>query len=161
MPPKHSLPKHSLRSLFPALAVLAPLAVILPACSPDVTPRGNLPTQSVLDQVVAGETSRPQVASLLGSPSSTSLFDNGEVWYYIGGRTTQYGVYSTKELERSVIAIRFDPAGKVDQMTRLNKEDGTEVVLVERTTPTAGNELNVIQQMLGNVGRFNKDGAAQ
>ncbi|MFA7430021.1 MAG: outer membrane protein assembly factor BamE [Rhodospirillaceae bacterium] len=149
--------KHTLRSLFPALAVLAPMAVALAACSPDVTPRGNMPSPSVLAQVVPGETSRPQVVSLLGTPSSTSLFDGGEVWYYIGARTTQYGVFQTEELERSVIAIQFDDAGRVDQMTSLDKDDGTEVVLVNRTTPTAGNELNVFQQMLGNVGRFNKE----
>lgn len=150
-------PKRFLRCLFPALVVLAPVAVALPACSPEVTPRGNLPSPSVLAQVVAGETSRPQVASLLGSPSSTSLFDNGEVWYYIGARTTQYGVYATEEVERSVIAVRFDPAGRVEKVTTLGKDDGAEVTLVGRATPTAGNELNFMQQMLGNVGRFNKD----
>lgn len=149
--------RRSLRGLFPVLAVLAPLAVALPACSPDVTPRGNMPTPSQLAQVVPGETSRPQVASLLGTPSSTSLFDNGEVWYYIGGRTTQYAVYPTQELERSVVAISFGPSGQVEEVKALGKDDGSEVVLVDRTTPTAGNELNFIQQMLGNVGRFNKD----
>ncbi|MGC2854225.1 outer membrane protein assembly factor BamE [Novispirillum sp. DQ9] len=149
--------KLSLRGLFPALAVLAPLALTLPACTPEVTPRGNLPSPSVLAQVVPGETSRPQVASLLGTPSSTSLFDNGEVWYYIGARTTQYAVYSTDEVERSIVAVRFDPAGRVEKVTTLGKEDGEDVTLVGRSTPTAGNELNFLQQMLGNVGRFNKD----
>lgn len=151
------IPKHFLRGLFPALVVLAPLAAALPACTPEVTPRGNLPSPSVLAEVVPGESSRPQVASLLGSPSSTSLFDNGEVWYYIGARTTQYAVYSTEEVERSVIAVRFDQAGRVENVTTLGKEDGEEVTLVGRATPTAGNELNFMQQMLGNIGRFNKD----
>lgn len=147
----------SLRTAISVLTVAVPLATGIVACTPDVMPRGNLPPPSSLAQVVPGETSRPQVASLLGSPSSTSLFDEGEVWYYIGGYTTQYAVYANQELTRSVIAIRFTNGGVVDDIVALDKDDGTEVTLASRTTPTAGKELNAIQQILGNVGRFTAD----
>jgi hypothetical protein len=38
-------------------------------------------------------------------------------------------------------------------------EDGRIVEPVERTTPTYGQELTVMQQLLGNFGRFNTDAA--
>jgi len=34
------------------------------------------------------------------------------------------------------------------------ENDKKEVDLVARVTPTAGNELSIIQQLFGNVGRF-------
>ena len=34
-------------------------------------------------------------------------------------------------------------------------DDANEVVLVERETPTSGSELSVIEQFIGNIGRFN------
>lgn len=145
----------SLRKTLRMFTVAVPLAAIgLTACSPDVMPRGNLPPAASLAQVEPGESSRQQVLSLLGSPSSTSLFGEQEVWYYIGAQTTQYAIYPTRELSRQVITVRFDRSGIVEDMTVLNREDGTEVVLADRTTPSASRDLNVIQEILGNVGRF-------
>ena len=38
------------------------------------------------------------------------------------------------------------------------QEDGRTIAYVDRTTPTEGNELTLIQQLLGNLGRFNPEG---
>lgn len=145
-----------LRGLRTILVVTVPLVTLLPACSAEVVPRGNLPNAASLERVVPGETTRAQVSSLLGTPSSTSLFEDQETWFYIGAKTTQYAFYPTEEVDRKVVAVTFDGNGVVKEVRALDQEDGVPVKIVERKTPTVGNELTIIQQMLGNLGRFNK-----
>ena len=52
---------------------------------------------------------------------------------------------------------RFDEAGIVDSIGRLNKEDGKQIEYVNRETETAGQKISILQQLLGNVGRFNQE----
>jgi hypothetical protein len=40
-------------------------------------------------------------------------------------------------------------------MKRLNQEDGLPVTVVARTTPSPGTEASFLQQLFGNIGRFN------
>jgi outer membrane protein assembly factor BamE (lipoprotein component of BamABCDE complex) len=129
-------------------------AVLVSGCEAEVHTRGNMVTQRSLEQIQVGQTSRAQISSLLGTPSTTSIFDGGETWIYVGAYTRQQSYHAMEEIERQVIAISFDQSGMVNNVRSLSKEDGTEITIVERQTPTAGNELTVMEQMLGNVGRF-------
>jgi len=52
--------------------------------------------------------------------------------------------------------VRFDDKGVVSSIEALGLEDGRNVELVERATPTAGNEMTILEQVLGNMGKFNK-----
>ena len=90
---------------------------------------------------------------LLGSPSSVSVLD-GQDWYYIGSRFRTFAFFGPEVLERQVVAITFDPNGVVQSLDALGAENGREVRLVERETRTRGNDLTIVQQLLGNVGRF-------
>ena len=56
-----------------------------------------------------------------------------------------------------MLAIAFDSQGIVQDMKVYDKSDGRLVAMVDRQTPTHGNELTIIQQMLGNLGRFSPD----
>lgn len=150
----HFLQTRALRGAVAGFA-LGGLA-LLTACAPDVHARGNLPPQATIDQLVPGESSRNQVLSLLGTPSTTSLFDGGETWYYIGARTQQYAVYANEEIERQIVAIRFDSTGRIADLTTMGKDDGTEMAVIERETPTEGTSLTIIEQFIGNIGRFSK-----
>jgi len=46
----------------------------------------------------------------------------------------------------------------VEDVFTYTENDRREVELVSRVTPTAGNELSLIQQLFGNVGRFGGGG---
>lgn len=127
------------------------------ACSPVIETRGNMPQIDQLEQIRPGEHRREDIAALLGSPSSTSLFDN-ETWYYIASRKEFFAFYAPEEIDRMVVAIRFDDAGTVQDMRILGMEDGRRVELVRRETPTAGTEMTILQQLLGNIGRFGDAG---
>lgn len=137
----------------PVFALL--LALAGTACTPTIETRGNLPHPEVLAQVIAGKSSRDDVQALLGTPSSTLTYGD-ETWHYISARTEQKAFFEPKLVERKVVSVTFDPRGTVKAVATRNLEDGQSIELVERETPTAGKELNVLEQLLGNVGKFSK-----
>lgn len=139
----------------PGVVIAVSLMLFGIACTPVVESRGHLPTEEMLEQVQPGLQTREGVQSLLGSPSSFSVFGN-EIWYYISSKEKNFAFYAPEELERKVIAIHFDPAGMVREIKAYGLEDGRAIEPVARVTPTAGSEMSLLQQLLGNLGRFNK-----
>ena len=126
------------------------------ACTPVIEQRGNLPDGDVLARVKPG-LSRAKVAEILGSPSSAATFgaETGEeTWYYIATRIETLAFYEPTVLEQQVIAVAFDKNGTVKSVRRYGLDDAREFELVDRTTPTRGRELTLLQQLLGNIGRF-------
>lgn len=141
-------------SLRPSVFVLL-LALAGTACTSTVETRGNLPHPEVLSQVQPGKSSRDDVQALLGTPSSTLTYGD-ETWHYISARSEQVAFFEPKFVDRKVVSITFDQRGTVKAVTTRALEDGQSVELVDRETPTAGKEMNMLQQLLGNVGRFSK-----
>jgi len=129
------------------------LGLTLAACSPTVDTRGNLAEKERLDQIQPGVTTRDDIATILGTPSATGTFDPN-TWYYIGARTEKTAFFRPDVVERKIVVIKFDEAGTVTAVNQLDQNAGKEVELVERSTPTAGRDMNFIEQMMGNVGRF-------
>ena len=76
---------------------------------------------------------------------------------YIARHTEQSAFFAEEVIEQRVIYISFDEAGIVDSIGRLNKEDGKQIEYVNRETETAGQKISILQQLLGNVGRFNQE----
>ena len=126
---------------------------ILAGCSAKVTSRGNAPNPDKLSQIKVGEHNRSQVARLLGTPSNAAIF-NDNTWYYVSRKTKTTAFYKPEVLESQVIAIHFDTSGKVKEIRRYTKKDGRDITPVARATPTPGREMGVLEQLLGNVGRF-------
>lgn len=133
------------------------IAAALGACSPTLDIHGNIPKPEIVQGIAAGETTRDQVSEMLGTPSTVATFDES-AWYYVGKRTSRVAFLEPEILERQVLVIRFDENGVVKQVERLDKEDGRAVAIVARATPTRGRELTIIEQLIGNVGRFGGGG---
>ena len=126
----------------------------LTGCIKDIDARGNQPPPDAISKLAPGEQTRQDVQSLLGTPATTAVFDN-ETWYYISSQTTQYAFYPVEELERTVYAVEFDPRGILKEVRKLDANSGREVTIVGRETVTKGREYSVIEQLIGNLGRFN------
>jgi outer membrane protein assembly factor BamE (lipoprotein component of BamABCDE complex) len=141
------------RSRIKCTAAAVALAGLLAGCSPTLTNHGNIPEPELIESIRVGSSNREQIVAMLGHPSAVSTFDQ-ESWYYVGSRTSQLAFLDPEILERKVIVIRFDKQGIVQQVERLDKQDGRDVQIVERKTPTRGKELTILEQLLGNVGKF-------
>ncbi len=131
------------------------LAVWLAGCTGTVSQRGNLLDPDRLQEIEPGRHDRQQVAEILGSPSTIGTFSDKK-WYYISRRTSRLAFLEPKILEQRVIVVTFDDSGVVENVRELTVEGRREIELVGRTTPTAGQGITVVQQLLGNIGRFNK-----
>lgn len=129
------------------------LGGMLAGCSPTLNNHGNIPEAELIQSIRIGSSNREQIAAMLGNPSAVATFDK-ESWYYVGMRTSQIAFLEPEILERKVLVVRFDKEGIVQQVERLDKEDGREVQIVDRKTPTRGKELTILEQLLGNVGKF-------
>lgn len=134
----------------PALLLIPALV----ACSPVTRTHGNMVSDNDLEQIHAGVSRQADVAAVLGTPSSEGTFNPNE-WYYIGQVTKQMAFLAPEVKQRNVVRITFDPnTGTVAKIEKFDKSAGQYVDMIDRTTPTAGHNLSVIEQVVGNVGRF-------
>jgi outer membrane protein assembly factor BamE (lipoprotein component of BamABCDE complex) len=140
-------------SMIRRLTLAMAAALALGACAKDIDARGNLPTTDSLAQLAPGEQTRQDVQSLLGTPAATAVFDN-ETWYYISSHTTQYAFYATTELDRTIYTVSFDDRGILKEVKKYDIRDGHPVQIAARETPTKGREYSVLEQLIGNLGRF-------
>jgi len=132
---------------------VAALALGLAGCSEELIVRGNMPDPEVAATIHAGESTREEVAALLGSPSTISNFED-RTWYYIGQKQLQVAFFEPEVLERSILVVNFDDSGTVQQTKVYTLEDGRVIDPVSRETPTEGRELTILQQLFGNLGKF-------
>jgi outer membrane protein assembly factor BamE (lipoprotein component of BamABCDE complex) len=133
------------------------LALSATACAPRIDQRGNKPDEEQVVQINPGVDDKNRVAELIGTPSTISTF-NDRTWYYISKRTETTAFFEPEVMEQEILAIAFDDGGVVESMRIYGEEDGHTIAYVDRTTPTEGNELTIMQQLLGNLGRFNPEG---
>lgn len=135
--------------------------VSLAACSVVEAPRtlrGAQVDPEDLKQLVVGTSTKKDVESLIGSPTSKGTFDDR--WFYISQTThTRIGQLPGVD-KQSVVVLSFDQGGVLRGMEQRGMKDARAVAMVSRTTPSPGSEASFLQQLLGNVGRFNAGGLA-
>lgn len=143
----------NLRTLF----VIFGLAALLPACSANVETHGYMVEAETLAKIEPGRSTREDVIAILGSPSTEGNF-GARTWYYVGQLTSRQAFRRPENIKRKVIYIDFDEGGKVDTIGELGLQDGEKIAFISRETPTAGQRITILQQLLGNIGRFEKPG---
>jgi len=132
---------------------LALAALLLAACDNIADLRGFAPTPGSVDKLEIGTQSREDVQRLVGSPSSVATF-NPNVWYYISEKQEFWGPSKPWISDQSVIQITFNDTGRVQNIKYYDLKDAQRITMVSRITPTSGKELTVLEQILGNVGKF-------
>jgi outer membrane protein assembly factor BamE (lipoprotein component of BamABCDE complex) len=136
-----------------ALASIAIASVLISACAADVNVRGNIidPDQSKI--IKPGVQNKAAVRNLLGSPTNVSTFSN-DTWYYITQLDHARAFRENTSLSRNIFAVSFDKTGIVTKIKTYTLKDGRKVRYAKRVTPTPGREFTLIQQLMGNLGRF-------
>ena len=149
-----------LRQLFLGSLFIVFGALAFSGCTPVENTRGNLISETRFEQIHPLETTRYELRQIWGPPSAVSPFSDGDRWYYIGQRTEVMGIFNKETVERKVIRVDFDKGGIVQNIEYLDVTNVADIKPVSRKTPTAGKEFTVLQQLVGNLGRFNAEGAA-
>lgn len=149
-----------LRRNLACAAVLAALG--LQACGPMEAPRqqrGNKIDLEDLTQLVVGTSTRADAVALVGSPTIRAAFDDN-VWIYISSVTATRVGRTPGVLDQRVVVLNFNDQGVLAGIETRDKADALPVEVVTRTTPSPGSEASFLQQLLGNIGRFNALGSA-
>ncbi len=137
-----------------ASVILVPALLALTGCEGHFNQRGFVPTPGSTEKLEVGAQSREDVVRLIGSPSAVSTF-NPNIWYFISEVQESYAFLKPEITQQKVIQITFNDAGRVAAIKNYDLADAKEIVMVQRITPTTGKELTVLEQVLGNVGKFN------
>lgn len=132
---------------------LALAALLMSACDTMTDIRGFSPAPGAVDKLEIGTQSREDVQRLIGTPSAVATF-NPNVWYYISEKQEAWGPSKPWISEQSVIQVAFNESGRVQTIKYYDLKDAQNITMVSRITPTSGKELTVLEQILGNVGKF-------
>jgi outer membrane protein assembly factor BamE (lipoprotein component of BamABCDE complex) len=142
-----------IRQRFSIFSVISGMALVA-GCAASVEQRGNLPSQDKIAEVHPGSTTKDEVIKILGSPSSVSIFSD-KSWYYISRRTEQISFFDPDVVDQQVYVVNFDSQDVVKAVDHKGLEDGKEIIPVARATPAPGRELSFLEQVIGNLGKFN------
>lgn len=123
------------------------------ACTPTISQRGNMLEEYQLTEVKAGESTRSDVLRSLGSPTTQSTFDPN-IWYYIGQETEKKGILDPKIIKERIVMVVFNDEGIVETAQDIDRSR-MNIPYVREKTATHGNDVTLMQQFLGNLGKFN------
>lgn len=135
-----------------ALVLALGAALLAAGCTAIYRNHGYVPTEEDLAQVAVGKSTRDDVATAIGRPSSTGVLE-GSAWYYVGSRWKYYGGRAPQEIDRQVLAISFSPKGVVENVERFGLERGQVVVLSRRVTKSNIKGIGLVRELLNSVGR--------
>jgi outer membrane protein assembly factor BamE (lipoprotein component of BamABCDE complex) len=104
--------------------------------------------------IAPGRDTRDTVLVALGTPTAIGTFHVNS-WYYIGAQTKTVAYRAPEVLGQQVVAILFTDDGVVEDVQRYTLADAMRVSPTARETPTRGREMGLMEQLIGNIGRFN------
>jgi len=137
---------------FKKMAVFLLIGLFLTGCVKSTANSGYITKFARVGELNEGKTNREGVLKIMGSPSSKASFGK-ETWYYVSIKTEHAAFLDTKVVDQDVVSITFNDTG----IDRYGLSDGRRIKFAEDFTPTEGNTFGVVEQLLGNLGRFNTE----
>jgi outer membrane protein assembly factor BamE (lipoprotein component of BamABCDE complex) len=122
--------------------------------------RGNKVDAEQLKELVPGTSTRADVTALIGSPTARATFDDN-TWLYVSEVTRTRVGRTPGVVTQTVLVLSFNDQGVLQDVKRLDKDDSVPVTIVARSTPSPGTEASFLQQLFGNIGKFNAIGQPQ
>ncbi|AQS86526.1 MAG: outer membrane protein assembly factor BamE [Acetobacter aceti] len=117
-------------------------------------PRGSLIEADDYNQLKPGVSNRADALDLLGSPTSKATFDDN-TWIYVSMMTAPTPANFPHITKQQVVVLNFDQAGTLRSLRTLGPKDAKHPGMVGDKTPTPGTKINILQEIIGNVGRYN------
>lgn len=114
---------------------------------------GFTPSDADLSSVQVGQSTKDGVIASFGPPLSDGSLENNAI-YYVSSQFTHFGALAPEEVDRQIVAIRFDANDVVRNVTRYTLEDGRVVGLDRRVTEDGINDVTFLSQLIGSFGRI-------
>lgn len=114
---------------------------------------GYIPDAALLDEIVVGLDTKTTIRRIIGPPGTTGLVTE-DAWYYVESDYERFLWRAPVEVDREVLALSFDDAGRVRNIERFGLEDGRIVVLSRRVTSDNTEGVSFLRQLFSNVTNF-------
>jgi len=128
------------------VAAAVATAMLAGGCTGFVNQRGNKLDERRMEAIEPGQTSKAELSQIWGTPTAKSTFDDN-TWYYISKRTERVAFFDPETTEQQVLIVRFDDNDKIASISKKGLEDAREVAVVERKTPTIGEEPTLFSSL--------------
>jgi outer membrane protein assembly factor BamE (lipoprotein component of BamABCDE complex) len=135
------------------LAFAGLAAALMAGCAATRDFHGYVPDQALATDVQPAVDTRSTVLARLGTPSTTSIF-NDDLWVYMSSTRELLTFYYPKVVAREIVAIQFDDDDVVSDVLVYDVNDGRTLAYNSRVTPTRGRELGIIEQLFGTIGNL-------
>lgn len=130
---------------------LASAAAVSACTTPGEQVQGYMIDEKTLGEIKPGMDAQ-KVLATLGTPSTVSTIGN-QSWYYISQKTYRGFMFSKAEIvDQRVVAVYFTKALKVERIGNFGLKDGVVFDFISNTTPTGGEDLTILRQLLKVVG---------
>ncbi|SIN92320.1 outer membrane protein assembly factor BamE [Vannielia litorea] len=133
--------------------MLLALVLTMAACTARYRNHGYTPADADLARIQVGVDTRESVVEAVGSPAGYGV-QRESGYYYLSARTRTWGPKEPEFVDRQLLAISFDPSGRVSNIERFTLRDGNVVALSRRVTDSNIKGVSFLRQLLGNLGRF-------
>jgi outer membrane protein assembly factor BamE (lipoprotein component of BamABCDE complex) len=135
------------------LAFAGLATVLMVGCAATRDFHGYVPDQALATDVQPAVDTRSTVLARLGTPSTTSIF-NDDLWVYMSSTRELLTFYYPKVVAREIVAIQFDEDDVVSDVLVYDVNDGRTLAYNSRVTPTRGRELGILEQLFGTIGNL-------
>lgn len=142
----------SARMLMGAALGLATIAT--GACVPLKGHQGYVVDSDLVNSVQPGVDNRQSVLQVLGKPTFTSEFNQGD-WFYVSRDTRNFAYNNPKVTGQITLRISFDGRGTVTGIHRTGAEEIASISPYGKVTPTLGRKRNLFDELFGNIGTVN------
>lgn len=97
---------------------------------------------------------KQKVYELMGSPSTTSLYGSDE-WFYMNTTKRAVGFMPAKIIKEDILKLTFKN-DKLFDIKFVENKDTKALKFEKNQTPVRGNDISLIGDFFGNMGKFNK-----
>lgn len=135
------------------------LAVLLSACTFQTKHRGYV-FPSTIEQDIAGIKTTAQLMDKIGAPQTKTMYGD-EVWIYYGADENYRGPLPHTFTDKTVL-LAWVNGKSVKKIQLLHDDDLPDIKMASGETEIpAAIELNALQELFNNIGRFSPAGLGQ
>ena len=97
-----------------------------------------------------GKTTKNEIVELLGSPSTTSNFDNEQSWIYISSEFKKFIFLDGSNTDQKILILSFNQ-NTLKNKELLSKNDINNIEYEETLTDSRGTKINWIKEFFTNL----------
>ena len=103
-----------------------------------------------LNELQIGKTTKNEIVELLGSPSTTSNFDNEQSWIYINSEFKRFVFLDGSNTDQKILILSFNQ-NTLKNKELLSKNDINNIEYEETLTDSRGKKVNWIKEFFTNL----------